>query len=296
MSEQKTIRISPDLLSLSRGKTEKKSKAPKKPLRVKNDTLKRQSLLRMIRKHQDDKYKQQFSKPLSVKDTPNPHTNFENSKSFLQGVQSKYSKNETLKSTHLPKMETITPTIKQDDITFHASVPNNSVEPKYGCLKNGSLPTYRSVMNKTQRQMPVNEDYQNNTIQAPPSPNITQNSLQLSQFNALRNYNEKRKNDKQKRIIRKTFNLGKQKTKPITTVLVSSTKIRANITLKMQHLKQVSIDKIKKDLLKRGLIRIGTITPETVLRKIYETVHSICGSVQNHNKDNLLFNYLNGGI
>ena len=32
-----------------------------------------------------------------------------------------------------------------------------------------------------------------------------------------------------------------------------------------------------------------------VLRKMYESAVMICGEVQNHNPDNLLYNYLNGG-
>jgi hypothetical protein len=303
MSQQKTIQISPELMSFSKGKTAKKRKEPKNEIKVKtnsnkNDTLKRQSLLRMIRKHQEEKYKEYFSKDLRKAQETQSQTqpsvsNFENSKAFLQNIQTNTNKNETLKN--IPNQITEVPykSTQPDVVAFHANVPNNHNEPKYGCLKNGNLPTYRSVMNKTQREIiPLDNE---NRVQ---STNNTQDNsnVQMTQINAIRNFNEKRNNDKQKRIIRKTFNLGKQKTKPITTVLISSKKIRANITLKMQNLKQIEISKIKKDLLKRGLIRVGTITPERVLRKMYETVHSMCGSVQNHNPDNLLYNYLNGGI
>ena len=57
--------------------------------------------------------------------------------------------------------------------------------------------------------------------------------------------------------------------------------------------KEVPISKIKKELVRRGLIRIGTITPNDVLRKMYETVELMCGDVQNHNPDNLLHNFIN---
>lgn len=300
MSQQKTIQISPELMAFSQGKTMKKRKEPKNEIKVKNnnskknDTLKRQSLLRMIRKHQEEKYKEYFSKDLRKAQESNPPiSNFENSKSFLQNIQTKYNKNETFKST--PRQEIEVPKQPQNDsVAFHANVPNNLQQPKYGCLKNGNLPTYRSVMNKTQKQViPIN----NVGPQQSTTNIVSENkNAQMTQINALRDFNEKRQAEKHKRVIRKTFNLGKQKTKPITTVLVSNKKVRANITMKMQNLKQVDINKIKKDLLKRGLIRVGTITPESVLRKMYETVHSMCGSVQNHNPDNLLFNYLNGGI
>lgn len=297
MSQQKTIQVSPELMSFSGGKTAKKRKEPKNEIKVKsnnskkNDTLKRQSLLRMIRKHQEDKYKEYFSKDLRKAQEATPSiSNFENSKAFLQNIQSKYNKNETFKNT--PSQQIEVPKQQQnEEVAFHANVPNIIQQPKYGCLKNGNLPTYRTAMNKTQKQViPINNGNSQESI-ANENTNI-----QMTQINALRDYNEKRQAEKQKRVIRKTFNLGKQKTKPITTVLVSNKKVRANITMKIQNLKQIDINKIKKDLLKRGLIRVGTITPESVLRKMYETVHSMCGSVQNHNPDNLLFNYLNGGI
>lgn len=298
MSQQKTIQVSPELMSFSQGKTAKKRKEPKNEIKVKNnnnkknDTLKRQSLLRMIRKHQEDKYKEYFSKDLRKAQEATPSiSNFENSKAFLQNIQSKYNKNETFKNTPSQQIE-VPKQPQNEEVAFHANVPNFIQQPKYGCLKNGNLPTYRTAMNKTQKQViPIN-----NATSQQSTPNENNTNIQMTQINALRNYNEKRQAEKQKRVIRKTFNLGKQKTKPITTVLVSNKKVRANITMKIQILKQIDINKIKKDLLKRGLIRVGTITPESILRKMYETVHSMCGSVQNHNPDNLLYNYLNGGI
>ena len=53
------------------------------------------------------------------------------------------------------------------------------------------------------------------------------------------------------------------------------------------------MDEIKKYLIKRGFIRVGTSAPNDVLRKMYETSNMVCGEIENHNADNLLFNYLN---
>lgn len=76
-------------------------------------------------------------------------------------------------------------------------------------------------------------------------------------------------------------------------VLVSNKTIRNNIMNKAQEIKQIPLDDVKKYLIKRGLIRVGTSAPNDVLRKLYETSNLICGEVENHNADNLLFNYLN---
>jgi len=45
-------------------------------------------------------------------------------------------------------------------------------------------------------------------------------------------------------------------------------------------------------LIKKGFIKVGTPTPNDILRKMYESVVLICGEVQNHNPENLLYNYV----
>ena len=45
--------------------------------------------------------------------------------------------------------------------------------------------------------------------------------------------------------------------------------------------------------MKHGFIKVGTIAPNDVLRKMYESALLICGDVHNHNKDNLMYNFLN---
>ena len=34
--------------------------------------------------------------------------------------------------------------------------------------------------------------------------------------------------------------------------------------------------------------------PNDILRKMYESLSLVCGEIQNHNPDTLLFNYING--
>ena len=59
-------------------------------------------------------------------------------------------------------------------------------------------------------------------------------------------------------------------------------------------LKQIPMQEIKRELIKKGFIRVGSIAPNDVLRKMYESVSLICGEIQNHNPDNLLYNFFNG--
>ena len=73
---------------------------------------------------------------------------------------------------------------------------------------------------------------------------------------------------------------------------MSNKTIRSNISTKTQLLKQEPIQDIKKFLIKKGFIKVGTPTPNDILRKMYESVVLICGEVQNHNPENLLYNYV----
>ena len=98
---------------------------------------------------------------------------------------------------------------------------------------------------------------------------------------------------KQKRILRRTYTVGKSKVFPKISVLVSNKTIRNNISTKTQLLKQVPMNDVKKYLIKHGFIRVGTVAPNDVLRKMYESAILICGNINNHNPDNLLYNYFN---
>ena len=77
------------------------------------------------------------------------------------------------------------------------------------------------------------------------------------------------------------------------SVLVSNKTIRNQISTKKQLLKQESIPDIKRYLVKHGFIKVGSITPNDILRKMYESALLICGEVTNHNPDNLLYNFMN---
>jgi hypothetical protein len=87
--------------------------------------------------------------------------------------------------------------------------------------------------------------------------------------------------------------VGKSKHYPKVAVLVSNKTLRNQTTTKMQLLKQTSIEDVKRELIKKGLIKVGSTAPTDVLRKMYESVALVCGDVQNHNPENLLYNYFN---
>ncbi len=108
----------------------------------------------------------------------------------------------------------------------------------------------------------------------------------------LKKSDQQMKNKKHRKILRRTYRVGRSKYYPKVSVLVSNRTIRKNITTKTHLLKETPIAEIKQYLIKRGLIKIGTPAPNDVLRKMYETVHLICGEVNNHNTDILLHNFI----
>jgi hypothetical protein len=337
MVEKKSIKIDPSLFTFSDSKTNKTRKKDKpKSGRIpkiktqnqkKKDTLKKQSLLKMIRHHQEDKYKQLFEKKNKKKEMEYEEEkkkyidSFESSKEYLENLMEAKKdkelidkpKNRTIKDkTNLLKsgnnnsetdtskftldLSTMTndpnkmgPIITMDPvIDLGNSLKNEPIleEPKYGVLKGGNLPTYRNYFNKTQKNGSI---FDKITI-----PEMeTRNKEIREKMSKKNNYGPIYKKNKQKRIKRTTFNAGKSKKIPKIGVLISNKTIRNNTSLKIMKVKEVPISKIKKELVRRGLIKIGTITPNDVLRKMYETVELMCGDVQNHNPDNLLHNFIN---
>lgn len=163
-------------------------------------------------------------------------------------------------------------------------------KPTYGCLKNGTLPTKRSLHNMTMKQ-PTNP-----VVGSIKSPEEKQQQLEL-----MRKLHQQKKDaekpkpqivqKKIKKLLRRTFNVGKDKQRPRVGVLLPNKTIRNNVTTKSFMIKQKPIAEIRKFLVNQGFIKVGSTAPTDVLRKIYESVAMIDGEVKNHNPDNLLYNF-----
>jgi hypothetical protein len=366
MSDNKrTITINPELFKIpTANKSRKKSDPTDSKIKVKStapkkrdNTLKKKSILKMIRQHQEDKYKKLFGE--KHKDTTNEiqkeidsisqiESDFEESKKFLMKLteeNEEKEKQQRLNSTikryphdnntekmsllyenAIPTFETFEdvsskfpeePTQTSPTVTIQPRI-TSAIQPNYGCLKNGSLPTYKHFLNKTVKNTPPILPGMNSMISIRPSVqpnllntmenaivetkinNIQENIKKMSEMKQMMSKLEAIKNNKikkcmrQKRIVRRTYKIGKSKVLPRISVLVSNKTLRNNTTTKCQLLKQDSIADIKKYLIKRGLIKVGTSAPNDVLRKMYESCVMICGEVQNHNPENLLHNFLNG--
>ena len=171
------------------------------------------------------------------------------------------------------------------------SFPN---APEYGCLKNGNLPTKRSLHNTTMKKP------HNPVVGSLKTQDERQQELEL-----LRKLHQEKKDAEKpkpkivqrkiKKLLRRTFNVGKDKYRPRVGVLLPNRTIRNNVTTKSFMLKQKPISEIRKFLIQQGFIKVGSTAPTDVLRKIYESISMIDGDVKNHNPDNLLYNFFKSG-
>jgi hypothetical protein len=203
-------------------------------------------------------------------------------------------------------------------------------------LKGGNLPTYRTLkskggiipsssINEAQRadssEARINSNIEQ-TISSSlshGSSNLGQNQLQSrlprltpeQQRAELKQFLEKRKEEKQrvrqrqniirpgkkqKRTTTRTFRVGKSKHYPRVGVLIPNKTIRTQVLAKKQKIRETPLDDVRRHLIKNGLIRVGSSCPNDVLRQMYESSMMMCGEIQNHNPDNLLYNYLHNGM
>lgn len=336
MSDKKVFAINPNLFSFSNTTKKKKELKPKNSrIKIKpttsvknNDTLRKKSILKMIRQHHTDKNKENFTNyEKTLKPTTSSLTtsnDFATAKDFFSNMvvnkDKKESYNYTLKKPYNTdtdiekKYELINTHTEPVNIQKYTTVEESNINlsrvneiplPKYGCLKNGALPTYRSYMNQTRRNndentmiIPdiittpsTNELYGGNIITS--SQKSTDMANIMSQTDKKLNNLKKKKRQYRKKTVKRTYSLGKSKTKPSVSVLVSNKTVRNNIIEKEQFLKQTPLLEIRKYLMKHGFIKVGTVTPNDVLRKMYESALLICGEVHNYNSETLMYNFMN---
>jgi len=165
MTTQKILQINPDLFIFNGGKKSSKKKEKKtKPIQDKTQSLKsnklKKELLKKVKDYQknketevinDEKNKEKMtaipgSNLFESKDFENNdfEREFNKSLTFLHDL-SKKNKDKNKKKTLKLANADINIEIPKDSLIY-----NSAKEPSYGCLKNGSKPTFRDL-NKTQK-------------------------------------------------------------------------------------------------------------------------------------------------
>ena len=298
-----------------------------KEQKKKEDTLKnRTALLRMLRKNQEDKYNELMnennhnksggnnqSNPNVKNDTNSFNKDFQEAKVYMDNLAKKTENNVVTRP-----VEYLSDFYQHEQHPHPRPIPPPTIRPPPFNNSNGM--EYKQQQNITVRnnayQPPqLQQQSQPQQLQQPQQPQtvpvLTKNATQIMEdkindslmrisemrqtTEKLNEFKEKQKPKikKQKKTRKRTYKIGKSKVLPKISVLISNKTIRHNVSTKTQLLKQVPMQDIKKYLMKRGLIKVGSIAPNDVLRKMYESSILICGEVQNHNPDNLLYNFLN---
>ena len=222
---------------------------------------------------------------------------FSQSINFLKSLSSK-NKKKTLKSS--------------DNFPIHLGNPDMNVEstksgePSYGCLKNGSLPTYREWKNKTLKNTnQYNENNQPNltttlernqetnlttTLERNQEPNLT-TTLERNQEPNLEDTIEKSGsiifNPKKTTTLK--YHLGKRGKK--VAILIKNSATRKKVRDEHLLLKQTKLTDMKNYLKRHNLLKSGSHAPPEIIKKLYEQ-SLLGGDIRNSNKNNIIHNYL----
>ena len=340
----KTIQINPDLFKISKSTTRKKA-VPKIELKSTVKTQKqktlRKNVLKMIREKQQEAYRELFDKkklpkPPDKKKDELISSSFDSSLEFFSSLSQKPNGTlkqypEPLNPSPIPFVPAIAPNIPPLTNIIDVEEPVEITQPplvlaptpKFGCLKNGTLPTYRTYTRKnyvggTPPTTIVNPSFMTNsnpihTDNPFDVPLLSSNAIggglgkitpkfieQSQKFDKIHQgkvrpskAERKIRYKKRKKIFKRTYRIGRSKKEPVVGVLVSNKTIRNRISTEAQLLKQTPIQEVRRFLIKKGFIKVGTNAPNDVLRKMYETVSLVCGEIQNHNPENLLYNFMN---
>ena len=295
MSAKKTIQINPDFFKMSgKGKTKRKrdKKEKRKDLRlsIKPNDIKKKLMAR-IKEHQKQKLdsdKNITTMEKEKKDQEKFTKDFNSQIDYLEKIiGSKKEKEKKRKHRKRTRKHKENPPIG-------VSAPIVSAPP-YGCLKNGTKPTYsqykKTLKVREKIELPKKESESKNLIK----PALTSRQDKLAKLKERLATPKKPPPIKKLVSVKKTikiYKLGKNKKKANVGVLVKSGKTRKLIKKEQDVLRKKCLSEIKDYLRKHNLIKIGSAAPESVLRKIYEDSF-LAGNIYNKNPDNLLHNYLN---
>ena len=345
-SQLKPIKINPELFTLGarnvKNKTLKKTKTNIQPNKLK------QNLLSKIKNYRKNKLSESNDKnePIIISNPDVKINKISDSKSV---INSKPIINQKLPTKNNYVLDS-KPTIDDDDFTQSINylkklstksekpssdfplkslndIKNNNA-PQYGCMKNGSLPTYREWKNKTlkksiENRETDNRDTDNRETENRESKNResdnrdtdnrdtdnrdtdnrdtdnrdtdnreTENRETENRESENRDNLEKNKPPKYKLSKRSTtlkYYLGKRGRS--VGVLVKNATTRKKIMDEHNLLRQTKLSDMKNYLKRHNLLKSGSRAPPDIIKKMYEQ-SLLGGDIRNSNKNNVIHNYL----
>jgi len=330
MSSKKTIKVNTDFFKVNSSPKKDKSRVKKTskqksvtPNKMRKEFFKKIKDFQEKRKEQTNITTSAESNPIEINKEHDFENEFNKSLQFLDNIMKTRKQKETIQlepanfDKHLPKNThvditpvditpvditpvDITPVdITPVDITPVDITPVDNVcappkikllpKPPYSTLKGTNKPTYRDWI-KTQKSTNGTKSSSSIVIKDKPVPgeSIRSKKLELYKKEKERERLNDIKSKKSTFTIKRT--LGKNG-KHIS-VLIKSLKVRNDINREKIKLNQTSINDIKKYLRSRNIIKIGSTSPNDILRKMYEQC-VLTGNINNKNAANLVHNYVN---
>lgn len=299
MSGRKTIQINPDFFKMSKSKKREKKKKPQFNGTLKPNNIKRQ-LLQKIKEHQ----RQQEKKSPDETEVDKFKSDFKSSMGYLQKMisekkrkrQKKRHRRHTVRYTNNPNVPTGDINIMTPTADSQSPIALLTQKPKWGCLKGGTLPTWRQYKKTLKRNEMKKEAGVKLNLPAisPPTLSALKRQEKLSKIKENIKHAQKSIKPRRTELVTtnrtlKIFRLGKKN--GCVGVLIKSGKTRKIIKDEVAILKKKSIMEIKKYLRKHNLIKAGSGAPENVLRKMYEDSY-LAGDIYNKNPENMIHNYI----
>lgn len=298
MSNIKPIKINPELFKVSGSQNKNKTLKNKPVNPVKSNVLKK-DLLARIKNYRSHKQNNLLSTNLD--ENNNYDYNTDNQDNYTNNNSSDNKQNINTSDSLTQKLDNIPITFEanssskkpipinndQDDdflqsINFLKTLSNkknNTIKrknlqdfpiekqenldnlPQYGCLKNGSLPTFRQLHNSTVKR--DSDDVSDSTIPKIKSTN--------------------------KKNVTFKYNLGKKH--KVVSVLIKNVSTRKKISSEHTRLKEIKLNDMKNYLKRHNLLKSGSNAPPDVIKKLYEQ-SLLTGDVRNTNKNSIVHNYL----
>jgi len=160
---------------------------------------------------------------------------------------------------------------------------NVKPDPPYGILKRGNKPTYSQYHTLKNKRDVI--EIQGGSI-------VKNNPERKKKLDKIKHKNKKRMKKFKITTTTKTYKIGRNKDKRSVSILLKNNNTKKKVSHDIQLLKKTHIRDIKKYLKNKNMIKFTSATPEYILRDIYMN-SMLSGDVENSNKSNLVYNYMN---
>jgi hypothetical protein len=169
--------------------------------------------------------------------------------------------------------------------------------PEYGILKGGSKPTYRTWLNKTQKNRNSENKVSDHVkTEREEKLNHLKNKFGIFSKPKIEKDNKVKKTKfltkKKHYTIKRKFKLGKNNTRRKISVLIKNKVLRARVQVERSMLRAKPLHVMKNYLYSHGILKVGNNAPKDLIKQIYEDA-ILTGDVNNTSKEVLIYNYLN---